>query len=155
MTTIAWDGQLLAADSMGDQNGLVMPVTKLHRGVLTDGAPFILGCAGETSWARLLHQWIKTLSLETLEATRYPYQVNDGSERNDPQCILVLGKFGVFYKVQSMLIKLEREFHSIGSGRDFAIAAMALGKDAHEAVQLAIKLDCYSGGKIKTMELGK
>jgi hypothetical protein len=34
MTTIAWDGSVLASDSLGEQNGLRMSLTKLHRGAL-------------------------------------------------------------------------------------------------------------------------
>lgn len=34
---------------------------------------------------------------------------------------------------------------AIGSGRDFGMAAMYLGKTAVEAVEIAIKFDIYSG----------
>lgn len=151
MTTVAWDGDNLAADSLGDQNGLRMPTTKLHRGMLADGNHFIIGCAGETSWSRMLHQWVKTLSLETVETEKYPHQVNDGPERNDPHCILVLREYGVFYKVGPMLVRLERRFHAVGSGRDYAVAAMHLGLSAKDAVKVACELDCYSGGTINIM----
>lgn len=151
MTTIAWDGTILAADSMGYQNGLRMPTTKLNRGVLSDGTAFILGCAGETSWSRMLHEWVKTLTLETLDTALYPHQCNDGTERNDPHGIIVLGRHGTLYKTGPVFTRLERGYHAVGSGRDFAIAAMALGHGAHEAVKLAIELDCYSGGKVQTM----
>lgn len=143
--------ELVAADSMGDQNGLIMPTTKLNRGVLSDGTAFILGCAGETSWARMLHKWVKTLTRETLDTAMYPHQMNDGPDRNDPHGIIVLGRHGAYYKTGPVFTRLEREYHAVGSGRDFAIAAMALGHDAIEAVKLAIELDCYSGGEVLTM----
>jgi hypothetical protein len=155
MTTIAWDGTTLASDSLGDQNGLRMVITKLHRGVLADGTPFIMGAAGESSWANMTHAWIKSLSLPDMGHATYPHQVNEGPERNDPQVILVLGKHGTFYKVGKCLTRLESQFHAVGSGRDFAIAAMHLGKSAEEAVAVAIKFDCYSGGEIRTMRLTK
>lgn len=49
--------------------------------------------------------------------------------------------------------KLNPERHySIGSGSNFALAAMDLGYTAVDAIKQAIKRDCYSGGKIKTFK---
>jgi len=153
MTTVAWDGKTLAADSLGDQNGLRMPTTKLHCGVLADGVPFILGAAGETAWASMLLHWVRTLTVGTLRTEKYPHQCNDGPDRNDPHALLVVGGLGVLYKVGPMLVRLERDFHAVGSGRDYAIAAMHLGKTAEEAVSIACEFDCYSAGPVKTVTL--
>ncbi len=46
------------------------------------------------------------------------------------------------------LTQIFDEPRAAGSGRDFAISAMALGLSAKEAVAHAIKFDIYSGGKI-------
>ena len=40
------------------------------------------------------------------------------------------------------------KFTSIGSGMPYAMAAMSCGKTAREAVEVAKKLDCNTGGKI-------
>lgn len=45
---------------------------------------------------------------------------------------------------------LERPF-AIGSGRDFALAAMDMGATAREAVEAAAKRDVYTGGTIRTV----
>jgi hypothetical protein len=154
MTTIAWDGMTLASDSLADNNGLRNTTTKLHRGVLVDGVPFLLGAAGENAWSNMLHAWVKTLDLRGLQHATYPHQNNDGPDRNDPAAILILGERGVYYKGGAVWVRLEgRAFHAVGSGRDFALAAMHLGKTAEEAVELAIEFDCYSGGPIRSMEL--
>jgi len=42
---------------------------------------------------------------------------------------------------------------SIGSGSPFAMAAMVLGHSSERAVETAAKLDMYSGGEIKTIEV--
>lgn len=152
MTTIAWDGKTLASDSLGDQNGLRMPTTKLHRGVLTDGCPFIIGISGQHSWANMLYNWVRTLDTMGVCRARYP----DQDAENDPTAILVLGKnHAVFYKTGATWATLERKFHAVGSGRDFAIAAMYLGGNAKDAIKLAIEFDVYSGGEIRTMEIPK
>jgi 20S proteasome alpha/beta subunit len=45
------------------------------------------------------------------------------------------------------------KWHSIGSGSNFALTAMDMGADAKEAVKMAIRRDCKSGGKIRTYKL--
>lgn len=45
---------------------------------------------------------------------------------------------------------VERPF-AIGSGRDFALAAMDMGATAKEAVEMAAKRDVYTGGTIRTV----
>lgn len=42
------------------------------------------------------------------------------------------------------------EFRAIGSGREYAMGAMAAGCSAKEAVKVAATLDIYTGGKIRT-----
>lgn len=48
-----------------------------------------------------------------------------------------------------------REPYAIGSGSDFAMGAMLAGKSAKDAVKIAAKLDCYTGGPIKVLSLDK
>jgi hypothetical protein len=43
--------------------------------------------------------------------------------------------------------------HSIGSGRPYANSVMAMGRDAKKAIQVAIRMDIYSGGIIQSFEL--
>ena len=50
----------------------------------------------------------------------------------------------------------ENEYpHSIGSGGDFAIAAIDMGKTAREAVEYAITRDSGSGGKVHVYDIEK
>lgn len=43
--------------------------------------------------------------------------------------------------------------HALGSGSQFALSAMKLGKTAKQAVEHAATLDCYTGGEIKEMRV--
>ena len=45
---------------------------------------------------------------------------------------------------------MDRPF-AIGSGRDFALAAMDMGASGKEAVEAAAKRDIYTGGTIRTL----
>ncbi len=46
----------------------------------------------------------------------------------------------------------ERPF-AIGSGRDFALAAMDMGATAKEAVEVAARRDVYTGGTIRSIKI--
>jgi hypothetical protein len=46
----------------------------------------------------------------------------------------------------------EDAHHAIGSGRDFAAAAMYLGKTAREAVEVAMALTGFCGHGVDTLE---
>jgi hypothetical protein len=47
------------------------------------------------------------------------------------------------------------KYWAMGSGSEFALSAMLIGKSAKEAVKHACKLDVYSGGKIRVMQVRK
>ena len=59
------------------------------------------------------------------------------------------------YRLDSKLypLKLMEPFHAVGSGRDFAMAAMHLGRSAKEAVGLACYYDVYTSGTITEVSL--
>lgn len=44
---------------------------------------------------------------------------------------------------------------ALGSGREFALGAMAVGASAKDAVMAAIKYDIYSGGKVVVKKRGE
>jgi ATP-dependent protease HslVU (ClpYQ) peptidase subunit len=44
-------------------------------------------------------------------------------------------------------------FHALGSGRDFALAAMYLGKNAREAVEIAMEFDLETGKGVDCLEV--
>lgn len=47
---------------------------------------------------------------------------------------------------------IKADFYAIGSGQQTALAALELGKSAAEAIELAIKLDPWTGGEARTLE---
>lgn len=49
--------------------------------------------------------------------------------------------------------ELDEPYYAIGSGAVHAITAMDCGKSAAQAVQMAAKRDCATGGRIVTMRL--
>lgn len=71
----------------------------------------------------------------------------------------LIHKDGAFFtagidKIEGFILQKERKGCSValGSGQKHALTAMDMGMNAKEAVRMAIKRDCYSGGKIRTMQ---
>jgi hypothetical protein len=50
-------------------------------------------------------------------------------------------------------IPIKEGFHAVGSGRDFALSAMRLGRTAREAIELACEFDVFTGGPITVLDL--
>ena len=146
MTTIAWDGKTMASDTLAtDYWGMKEVVTNK---ILT-GKDFLLGCAGEHGQ---IMQWWRGISnftaQELLDVGYTPYC----RDSNDPSMVLVC-EHGVFRHVSGIFAKVSRPYHAVGSGREYALMAMRLGKSASEAVALAIEFDVNTGGEIVTCEL--
>ncbi|MGH6820872.1 MAG: hypothetical protein ACREDU_08445 [Methylocella sp.] len=136
MTTICWDGKTLAADTFA-HGSVIVKVHKLYR--LSDGAMF--GAAGSCQEAMAVLAWL-----------------NGGEKPADLENFvgLIITRAGAQFLGERLMREPVLEpFYAIGSGAHFAIAAMACGKTAIEAVRLAERFDPYTGGPVEFMRLGK
>lgn len=137
MTTIAWDGKTLAADSRCTSSGLPYRVNKCCR--LSDGMLF--AGAGTMSAYDAVRQWLENKGPR-------PEALKDftGLLIDTDSSIWLMDETANRYEIFA-------SFFAIGSGRDFAIAAMALGKSALEAVELASRFDVWTGGPLVELPL--
>jgi 20S proteasome alpha/beta subunit len=135
MTVIAWDGKILAADKWSCNSGLIRTVTKIHR---VGGA--IVAVAGNLDQGLLMIEWVR----QGCNPETFPK-----SQSGDNWATLVVAdKDGLrHYEQTPYPIIVEDQIWAAGSGRDFALAAMHLGKDATEAVEVAcvFQSDCGNG----------
>lgn len=76
-------------------------------------------------------------------------------DKDDTWCrlIVVNGLGAFFYERLPVEIRVEDSFMAWGSGRDFALGAMACGKSACEAVEVACKFDTGCGNGIDAIVL--
>ena len=147
MTTVAIDGRFMAADTLGDNGGLRMPTSKIFR---TEA--FVLGGSGPYGHIHRYFRLIKAMSFSDVLDLGYP--TYDEDDDNPGMIIAGRGNPGLaYYLCGSEWVRVARKYHAIGSGRDFAMAGMALGKTAAEAVDLAISFDTYSGGTVDWVEI--
>lgn len=143
MTTVAFDGKLMAADSLAvDAWGLR---SECHDKILK-GRDFLLGCSGSTGLIQ--KWWVKhgsTMDAATLIAEGFcDYEL----DKNDPSLMLVCRQ-GVYRHVSGVFLLNDRPFFAVGSGRDYALAALYLGANASHAVEVAAAFDINTGGPIQ------
>ena len=130
MTTIAWDGKTLAADSQCTGDWLEQyPVNKIHK---VDDC-YLAGAGNSVDLIAYINgEEIKGDEIEVLRVTKkgkVTYHKNGNGHLD------VKGKT------------------AIGSGAGFAMGAMLAGATATETVKIASKLDPYTGGKIKSVKI--
>lgn len=137
MTIVAWDGKTLAADKQSTNVGYGHTITKIFR--VPGGR---VGFSGAASHSLALLQWFK----DGRDPLTYP-------KHDDPAGALFLPDEGGAWGYGGPYPeKYEDKFIAQGCGRDYALAAMYLGKSAREAVEVACALDVNCGCGIDVLE---
>lgn len=143
MTCIAWDGKTLAADKRATNGTARNTVTKIYR-----AGDVLVGVSGDLAFGMQLLEWVM--------AGRNP-DTFPASQREEKtwQPMLVIEADGTMarYEQTPYPIRWQDAFGAIGSGRDYALAAMHLGKTAEEAVAVATAFDPGCGNGIDTLTL--
>lgn len=129
----------MAADKQATNNNCRMTVTKIKR--LKDGS--IAGISGNLD--------VGLLVLAYIEGGEKPVWL----EKDDFPVIIFVKPDRTIWGIEKYLnaFQIEEKRAACGSGRDFALAAMACGKTAQEAVELASQFDCSTGMGIDTLML--
>ena len=143
MTVIAWDGRTLAADKRACNGTMIATVTKIRRA--PDGS--LIGSAGNSDAGEEVMAWY--------ERGADPKEFSDNMRnRDDFAGLLVIRPDGEVWKFERTPypIRFSTPF-AIGSGREFAMAAMYLGHDARKAVEVACALDCGCGNGVDQLGL--
>lgn len=134
MTVIAWDGKTLAADKQVTISGTIFKCTKIER-----WNDKLIGFTGDSDLGVSLLDWFK-FSGDKLD---YP----QGKDKDNWAILIVISRDGTFciYERFHTPTVYEPQLFAIGSGMDYAMAAMTLGHTAEEAVGVANKLDTGCG----------
>lgn len=142
MTVIAWDGRTLAADKRNTCVGNPSTVTKIFK---IEGVGLV-GFAGDADHALCLLHWFRN----DMVMADYPKVM----ESSNASALLIdtAGQAWSYAKLAHPQ-RIEDRFCAMGAGRDYALAAMHLGKTAREAVEVACALDVFCGNGIDTLEL--
>lgn len=155
MTTITYrdrkmvsDGQVSFGGRVDDQN--FKKIRKIN-GCLVGGAGRLTSVLQFFEW---FEEWSNAQQVQG-DAPHVRVFVPEGIEDEDFSGLVVFADGIIFlYEGGKNSYQLAgQEYFSIGSGADFALAAMDAGANAMEAVAVAIKRDVYSGGEIFAEEL--
>lgn len=135
MTTVAYKSGILAADKMSvhgtSKHSRVTKVHKINGCLCAIAGPYDIGM-------ELLH-WLQ----EGAEPDDFPAIQ---SETNEASLLVITPERRItLYERSPIPLIFEQEFAAIGSGRDFALAAMDLGCSAEEAVRVAMRFDAFTG----------
>jgi ATP-dependent protease HslVU (ClpYQ) peptidase subunit len=142
MTVLAWDGITFAADKRATNAGYPTTATKIHR---VPGG--LVGFAGCGAHAAELLEWFKA----DRPIGKFPKSTE---ERGAGSMFITNDRKILMYTYDNEHPEtIEDKFYARGSGRDYALAAMYLGHDAHTAVTVACALDTSCGNGIDTLTL--
>ena len=143
MTAIAWDGRYLASDSLvcyGSSRGSA-PFKKIRT---CDGVAYAL--TGSSALFEPMITWI--------QSGAHPSDKPICSDEHAKTLLLVFRDNRCFgYRAD---LPYPDEFSAPdawGVGADFAIGAMEAGKNAVEAVEIAIRREVYTGGPVEFIDL--
>lgn len=145
MTVIAWDGTMLAADKRAVYQGLIRTVTKIRR--IGD---LLVGASGDAAPSVEAMDWVA----RGRKPDDFPERLGHGEEYSYVDMIVIDAGRILKYESTPFPIEIEDAVIAIGSGRDFALAAMHLGKTACEAVEVAclFEVGCGNGVDVLTRE---
>lgn len=156
MTTVAFDGKTLAADSRAteeDGSAKTDRFTKLYR-IQSKVDPVrgevLVAAAGCEFAGELFKRWLERGGEPDLVSRGVVEDPDEGS----PLDALIVHESGAYTANHlGVLIKVRDRCWAHGTGRQGALVAMDLGMDATEAVRRARKFDVYTGGRVVAMRL--
>lgn len=138
MTTIAYDGRYMAADSLMTQEsyvaGTFLKIVAVEHG--------FIGLSGDVEDILLVIDWF-----------------NDGMDNDKKPAVEAVNLIyvtddGLVFTMSHRLIPIPMQAPiSVGSGQDFAMSAMLFGKTAKEAVEFAMTRDTATGGEVVVVEI--
>ena len=146
MTTIAYDGKTLAADSLATVNGLSQ---RGFQKIRKEGQEFFALGGDSATFQAWIEWWYKGANPKGIP-------VGPG-----PSILLIVTAEGVhqvhsetpYADKEGIPLPDGREVHACGSGGEIALGAMMAGATAKEAVEIACMIDVYSGGEVQVIEL--
>lgn len=156
MTTVAWDGSVLASDTQASTGGVVCSRNEQKIYTAPDSGWSIygdkivaIGCSGDCG---------AEMELQALLASDLTY-ASEFMPTFEFSALAIVGR-GMAYVISkdkgetSASISLQVEPYAIGSGGLIARTAMHCGKTSCEAVKVAIEMDCHTGGKVDSFIAG-
>lgn len=147
MTTVAFKDGIMAGDTRGHDGAVgLVPIPKVFKKKIKN-KEVIFGVAGYWEAALMFIDWYASRDASIME--RLMKLRGD----DDFDVIIWDGKKLINADALMYPVELTEAYYAIGSGAAHAITAMDCGKSAVQAVQMAMKRDTNTGGRIVHMSL--
>jgi ATP-dependent protease HslVU (ClpYQ) peptidase subunit len=140
VTTIAYRDGVLAGDTRVVSEDTVLPVRERKIFRLPDGS--LIAAAGDAEQGELL-----------LRAMRKGYPPPRLSGDAEVEAILIKPGGALFFYESNLWLRQRALFYAIGTGRSYALGALAQGASAIEAVRIGIRFNAHSGGRVQSLRL--
>ncbi len=150
MTVIAFDGFKLAADKQATEGGLRHITTKIKRIEKGRFKGYIMAGAGCTSQANHMMAWFEMGA----EPEAFP-KYQDTEDLSAQLLVISPDKEILRFDFNPLPCVFHDEIYAMGSGREVAMGALAMGADAVQAVEIASKLCSGCGMGVDVIELKK
>jgi len=140
MTTIAWDGETLAADTACVEGlMLVGRISKIGRYQTEQWGEVLAGSAGSAAAGDAWLAWLA-------DGGRGPVTPSPDAERF---VILRSGEILVWEPNEPLPLTLAPGAYALGSGAAIALGALAAGAKAGRAVAIAAEIDCHTRAPVE------
>lgn len=144
MTTIAWDGKMLAADRQINAGGVARCTkTKIAKNKKGD----LCGASGITSVTSAFLRWF-------LAGEKGPAPaLKDGTD--ECEALIIRTNGAIIMYDSAGWHEVDPGFITSGSGWELALGALLAGKNAVEAVKIASMVDTKTSSEVDVLWLGK
>ena len=146
MSVICWDGKNLAADRQATDCDMAIETVKIREITVGFHAGHIIAWTGCDASGTYLADWYENGA----DPDKWPTQAQ--MDRESSSRLIVVTPDGQCKHYQgtthAIALPVREKFRAWGSGRDFAMGAMAMGASAAEAVRIASQFCITCGGGI-------
>lgn len=141
MTTIAWDGTTLAADSCSWSGSARRRTRKVFKITAPDGKKYLVAFAGSGALAIATRDWMRGDAEKPV-----PRDFLDQKELEN-QFALVIDQKNQIWQLSGQLVysRMREKIYAFGGGHEFAWGALEAGATAVQAVRIAAKRSDMAG----------
>lgn len=147
MSVVVWDGKTLAADRQGVCCDMAYTESKMAV-QMNDSWKVVCAWTGVACYGRELAKWY----FDGADKDHWPDFQND----KDDWCRLIVADANGCrtYEMRPYATVVHDPFMAWGSGRDFAMGALAMGADARLAVEIASRFSATCGRGVEEHAVG-